>query len=152
MKQTVTTLIAIIALTLFSKCTKSSSGSSTTSTTLNTTETQLIGTWQEVSSRDSTATRDTTYTGYNNTYYAEFVSDIYPGAPGSNSWKKCTTSFIEGPASTNGGNIAGYWYYDNTTKLLTLNTLQMSIVTLTSSQLVLRLSVGSETVIYTFSK
>ena len=144
--------MTIIVIIFFSNCTKSSSGSTSTANMLNSTETHLLGTWQEVSSRDSTAIRDTTYSGYNNTYYAEFVSDIYPGAPGSNSWKKCTTSFIEGPASTNGGNVAGYWYYDTNTKLLTLNTLQMSIVILTSSQLVLRISVGNETIVYTFSK
>lgn len=156
--------MAVSLLTL-SACSKSGSGSSSSTSSLNSTESQLIGTWYLQKEVDSSgmpgivsATGDTTYTGYNNSYYQTFNSNQFGSTTtgGGANWKQETESWtlnlVPPVLSAAPGNATGYWFFDNTTNYLTIVQWQYSIVTLTGSQLVLKQAYSTGYNYYYFTK
>ena len=148
-------IIAVCLLTLsIASCSKSNSSSSSNNnsngTTLNSVENQLVGTWYEVSSRDSAYNKDTTYTGYNSSYYIQFSSQ--GGQFGGHNLLSCTWTFTPTAPANSGYATSSYWYYDNSTKYLVFNSIQFNIKLLTTNQLVLRFYDGMGANIYTFKK
>ncbi len=159
-------VIAVSLLSIINSCT-TGSGSGTSVTPLNSTETQLVGTWYL--NKESGAYPmggsfgDTTFTGYNSSYYLTFKSDKYAaaGTPGvGDNYKQAISSWafptMIAPMTTGSPvvNTNISWYYDNTTSFLQMSSQQFSIVSVSGSALVLKHAVayGSGFDYFYFSK
>jgi len=150
----------IIALSLLSlaACTKKTSTTSSTSTALNSTETQLVGTWhlqkevmQGTYFKIYTGTYgDTTYTGYNSTYFLTLTTTMLSGS------KSGTESFNPAPMAPLPAGVSNsatvLWNYSTSTSLFTMSSWTFAIDNLTSSSLVLKQSSGIGYNFYYFTK
>ena len=139
-KQIITTLLLVGAMLAIIACSKKSSSSSSGSS-LNSTETQLVGTWYLQKFVSDT----TTITGFSKAFYTIFKSDQYAsaGTPGVGSnYKQAISSCIVAvapPNMTPTVDFNMYWYYDNNVNLLQIVGKQYTIVSLTTSQLVIKI-------------
>lgn len=139
--KTFSTIATFYLLIVFSAC-HTSSSSGTSVTPLNSTENQLVGTWHLTKQVVANGLTDTTYTGYSSSWYVIFKSNQYGSTAtgGGANWKEVTQAFVLGapPTTGNPANTTSYWYYDPSTSILTVIAQQYNIVTLTSSQLVIK--------------
>lgn len=163
MKKHILIAVSLLALTACTK--KSSSTSGTSGTSLNSTETQLVGTWylekEELKGTYYNITTgvfgDTTYTGYNSSYYMMLKSDQLVGSGAASNWKQETISFnpvspmvaiITGaPAAA-----SGYWYFETSSSTFHIVAYQFTVDVLTSTKLVLKQSGSSGFNYYHFKK
>lgn len=145
--------IAVGLLTIFNSCTTGSSGTSVTP--LNSTEIQLVGTWYLTketgpypsSSGGGLVYVDTTFTGYNHSYFLTFKSDKYAaaGTPGVSANYKQAVSSCNMPAlmpvsTTIPVDNNMYWYYDSGISYLNVVSRQYTIVSVSGSALVLKIA------------
>jgi hypothetical protein len=142
-------LIIAVCLLSFASCTKksSSTGSGTGggSVSLNATESSLLGTWYQQKYQQSHinplyAILDTTVTGYDKSCYMTFQKEPFIGTTASSNagiYKNCTgglsttntTSYVAG---------TGWWYYQETTKFLTIGGQNYEIISLSGSNLTIK--------------
>jgi len=143
-------IIAISLLTL-AACTKKSSSTSSSTSTLNATETSLIGTWYLQKEQDSIGHVD--YSGYSTSNYIQFTSTVLNATTGYltfNDGCLIVTDIVQPPANV--GVATVLWYYNATTNFLVLNTIQFTIVSLSSSSLILNCQYAGGNKYWYFSK
>ena len=153
-------LLTLAAALLFAGC-HAPKGNALAS--VNATEAQLMGTWYLQKVVDSSGvpnspSGDSTFTGYNSSYYQIFKADEFTyTTSGSTNWKQETASWGVGvpldPVSTGSNDVQpGYWYFDNSTNLLTIVNWQFSVLVLSGNQLVLKQVFSTGNNYYYFSK
>jgi hypothetical protein len=143
--------IAVCLLITFSAC-HTSSSSGTSVTPLNSEKNQLIGTWHLTKQVVANGLTDTAYTGYGSTWYVIFKSNQYGSTStgGGANWKEVSQAFVLGapPTTGNPATTTSYWYYEPTTSMLNIAVQQYSIVTLNSSQLVIKRATNDYTLYF----
>lgn len=153
MKQITVSIMAAASLAI-SSCTPGGGTTTPTTPALNATETSLIGTWhlkKQVLVKVGLGGLDTTYTGYNNSWYVTFKSNSYPG--GGSNWKEMNKAFLSHAYPTNNAtNMTHYWYYDETSTYLNLIVEQYKILSLTPSAMTLRITNSAQQTTLHFEK